>query len=73
MKSQICKANTAGGMPSIGAGVWRSVFASVLLLCLVVLIGSSAPVALGQNVKGAVRGTVTDEQGAAVPDAEVGK
>jgi hypothetical protein len=28
-------------------------------------------VALGQNVKGSVRGTVTDEQGAAVPGAEV--
>jgi hypothetical protein len=53
------------------AGVWRSVFASALLLCLVVLFGSSAPVALAQDVKGSVRGTVTDAQGAAVTDAEV--
>ncbi len=64
MKIQNCKANTADGM-------WRFVFASVLLLCLVVFFTSGASVALGQNVKGAVRGTVTDEQGAAVPGAEV--
>src|SRR6266404_1955030 len=53
------------------AGVWRSVFASVLLVCLVVLLSSSAPAALAQDVKGSVRGTVTDEQGAAVTGAEV--
>ena len=53
------------------AGVWRSVFASALLVCLVVLIGSSAPAAIAQDVKGSVRGTVTDEQGAAVAGAEV--
>src|SRR6266481_3898839 len=53
------------------AGVWRSVFASVLLVCLVVLLSSSAPAALAQDVKGSVRGTVTDEQGAAVAGAEV--
>src|SRR5437667_5019203 len=47
------------------AGVWRSVFASALLVCLVVLIASSAPAAIAQDVKGSVRGTVTDEQGAA--------
>ncbi len=64
MKIQNCKANTGGRM-------WRFVFASVLLLCLVVFFTSSAPVALGQDVKGSVRGTVTDEQGAAVPGAEV--
>jgi len=64
MKIQNCKANTAGGL-------WRFVFASVLLLCLVVLFSSSVPVALGQNVKGSIRGTVTDEQGTAVPAAEV--
>src|SRR6266700_213972 len=52
-------------------GVWRSVFASVLLVCLVVLLSSSAPAALAQDVKGSVRGTVTDEQGAAVAGAEV--
>jgi hypothetical protein len=71
MKSQNCKANIAGGKLSVVSGVWRSLFASTLLLCLVVLLSSSAPVALGQNVKGSVRGTVTDEQGAAVPGAEV--
>jgi hypothetical protein len=64
MKSQNCKANTAGEM-------WRFVFASVLLLCLVVFFTSSVPVALSQNVKGSIRGTVTDEQGAAVPGSEV--
>jgi len=53
------------------AGVWRSVFASVLLVCLVVLLCSGAPAALAQDVKGSVRGTVTDAQGAAVTDAEV--
>ena len=53
------------------AGVWRSVFASVLLVCLVVLLSSSTPAALAQDVKGSVRGTVTDEQGAAVAGAEV--
>jgi hypothetical protein len=52
-------------------GVWRSVFASVLLVCLVVLLSWSAPAALAQDVKGSVRGTVTDAQGAAVTDAEV--
>jgi len=53
------------------AGVWRSVFASVLLVCFVVLLSSSTPAALAQDVKGSVRGTVTDEQGAAVAGAEV--
>jgi len=71
MKIQDCKANTAGGMLSAVSGVWRSVFAVVLALCLVVLISSNAPVAFGQDVKGSVRGTVSDEQGAAVPGAEV--
>jgi len=64
------------GLPTISnrnkqAGVWRSVFASALLVCLVVLIASSAPAAIAQDVKGSVRGTVTDEQGAAVAGAEV--
>ena len=35
------------------------------------LIGSSAPAAIAQDVKGSVRGTVTDEQGAAVAGAGV--
>jgi len=61
------KANIAGGI----VGVWRSVFASALLLCLVVLFSFNAPIARGQDVKGSVRGAVTDEQGAAVPGAEV--
>jgi len=71
MKMENCKTNTASGTLSVVLRAWRSVFASALLLCLVVLFSSSVPVALGQNVKGSVRGTVTDEQGAAVPDAEV--
>jgi hypothetical protein len=71
MKMENCKTNTTSGTLSVVLRAWRSVFASALLLCLVVLFSSSVPVALGQNVKGSVRGTVTDEQGAAVPDAEV--
>lgn len=71
MKMENCKTNTASGTLSVVSGVWRSVFASVVVLCLVVLFSSSVPVALGQDVKGSVRGTVTDEQGAAVPGAEV--
>src|SRR6266404_141009 len=51
------------------AGVWRSVSASALLLCLVVLISSSAVFA--QNYAGSINGTVTDPSGAAVPGATV--
>jgi hypothetical protein len=71
MKMENCKTNTANGMLSVVLRAWRSVFASALLLCLALLISASAPVAFGQDVKGSVRGTVSDEQGAAVPDAEV--
>src|SRR5712672_548478 len=71
MKMENCKTNTASGTLSVVLRAWRSVCAFALLLCLVVLFSSSVPVALGQNVKGSIRGTVTDEQGAAVPDAEV--
>src|SRR5882757_1687087 len=71
MKMENCKTNTASGTLSVVLRAWRSVFASALVLCLVVLFSSSAPVALGQDVKGSVRGTITDEQGAAVPGAEV--
>src|SRR5258708_10317067 len=71
MKMENGKRNTASGMLSVVLRAWRSVFAAALVLCLVVLLSSSVPVALGQNVKGSVRGTVTDEQGAAVPGAEV--
>src|SRR6266436_919062 len=66
-----CKTNTANGMLSVVLRARRPVFAAALLLCLVVLFSASAPVAFGQDVKGSVRGTVTDEQGAAVPGAEV--
>ena len=52
------------------AGVcWRSVFASALLLCLVVLLSSSA--LLAQNYAGSISGTVTDPSGGAVPGAAV--
>jgi hypothetical protein len=50
---------------------WCFVFATTLCLCFVVLLGSSVPAALAQEVTGSVRGTVTDAQGAAVAGAEV--
>src|ERR1043166_6186674 len=54
------------------AGVcWRSFFAAGLLLCLVAMFSLNAPVGLAQDVKGAIRGIVTDEQGAAIDGAEV--
>jgi hypothetical protein len=58
--------------PKKQAGVCsRFVCAAALLSCLVVLFGSSVPALLAQEVKGSVRGTVTDVQGAAVAGAEV--
>jgi Carboxypeptidase regulatory-like domain/TonB-dependent Receptor Plug Domain len=52
------------------AGVrWRSFFAATLLLCLVVLFGSSA--LLAQNYAGSLSGTVTDPSGAGVAGATV--
>ena len=69
MKNQNCKANTAGGMQSVVAGMWRSVFAAALVLCLVVLLSSTALFA--QNYAGSISGTVTDPSGSAVPGASV--
>jgi len=69
MKNQNCKANTAGGMLSVAGGMWRSVIAAVLLLCLVVLLSSTALFA--QNYAGSISGTVTDPSGSAVPGASV--
>jgi hypothetical protein len=53
---------------------WRSSFAAGLVLCLVAIFTMfSLTVAVGvaQDVKGSIRGIVTDEQGAAVAAAEV--
>jgi hypothetical protein len=69
MKNQNCKANTAGGMQSVVGGMRRSVFAAALVLCLVVLLSSTALFA--QNYAGSISGTVTDPSGAGVPGATV--
>ena len=53
------------------AGVWRVVSASMLLLCLATVVHLNAAPVYAQDVKGSVRGLVTDEQGAAVAGAEV--
>jgi len=53
------------------AGVWRSVFVAMLLLCLVTLLHLNTAPIYAQDVKGSVRGLVTDEQGAAVTGADV--
>src|SRR6266700_1029826 len=68
MKNQNCKANTDGGMLGV-RGMWRSVFAAAFVLCLVVLLSSTALFA--QNYAGSINGTVTDSSGSAVPGATV--
>jgi len=60
MKNQNCKANIAGGMLSVVAG---------MLIAFALLLSPLA--AHAQNYAGSVRGTVTDPSGAAVAGAEV--
>jgi hypothetical protein len=60
MKNQNCKANIAGGMLSVVAG---------MLIAFALLLSPLA--AHAQNYAGSVRGTVTDQSGAAVAGAAV--